>query len=232
MFKAAVILSALVAFTSAIPTPAAPLSSVPSYPAKSVAQTFELIANDTSSRPTLNLTLFSVTSFHVGAGQDYAVLLPPNKAVGGREFYLNGTAADIRYNSGDILSDSGSEPNIFPEGIVIPSATDAEGRFPVEINAGSGTPGVALSQFPDPWSRLQYGQDVFYGCKTTIINQEAIQLFARPAEAQTPAGCDEVILYPQCTRDFTEDADRPFAQNASCYTNVLDFLPGIYPVKA
>ena len=232
MFKPVILLSALAALGSAVPTPTTPASSIPSYPAKSQEATFELIANDTSSHPTLNLTLFSVTSFHVGAGLDYAVLLPPNKAVSGREFYLNGTAEDIRYNRADILSDSGSEPNIFPEGIIIPSVTDAQGRYPVEINAGQGTSGVTLSQFPNPWSRLQYGQYVFYGCKATITNQEVIQLFARPDDKQTPAGCNEIILYPQCTGPFTETASRPYAANALCYPNVLDFLPGVYPVKA
>ena len=225
------IFSTLAALSSALPAPTGPASSQPTFPSKQPGQTFELIANDTSSNPSLNLTLFSVTSFHVGAGQDYAVLLPPNKAVSGREFYVNGTAQDVYYHTADILSDAGSSPNIFPEGIIIPSATDAEGRYPVEINAGSGTPGVGLTQFPDPYSRLQYGQYVFYGCETTIINLEAIQLFARPYDAVTPVGCDEVVLYPQCAGNFTDGAQHPYAQNAECYANVLDFLPGSYPVK-
>ncbi|MCJ1331701.1 hypothetical protein MMC10_008393 [Thelotrema lepadinum] len=224
MFKPTVLLSALVALGSALPTATSPASTTPSYPPVSQAQTFELLAKDTSSSPSLNLTLFSVTSFHVGAGLDYAVLLPPNKAVGGREFYVNGTATDVRYNTADILSDAGSSPDIFPEGIIIPSVTDSEGRFPVEINAGLGTPGVGLTQFPDPYSRLQYGQYAFYGCKTTIINQEAIQLFARPYDAVTPAGCDEITLYPFCTGNFTDGAEHPYAQNAACYTSLDIFF--------
>ena len=229
MLKTTILLTAFAALSSALPTATSLASTQPTYPPVSQSETFELIANDTSSNPSLNLTLFSVTSFHVGAGSDYAVLLPPNKAVGGRQFYVNGTATDVRYHTADILSDAGSSPDIFPEGIVVPSSTDSEGRYPVEINAGIGTSGVGLTQFPDPYSRLQYGQYVFYGCKTTIINQEAIQLFARPYEAVTPAGCDEVTLYPFCTGEFTDGAEHPYAQKAACYSS-LDFLPSIYTV--
>lgn len=231
MFNSAVLVSALAILASALPTNTNPATSVLSYPPKTSSATFELVANDTSSPPSLNLTLFSVISLHVGAGQAHAVLLPPNKAVSGREFYVNGTATDVRYDTGNILGDAGSSPDTFPEGIIVSSTADAEGRYPIEVNAGSGTTGVAITQFPDPFSRLEYGGYGFYGCNTTIVNEEAIQLFARPPNTVTPAGCDEVTLFPQCTGAFTANASRPYAQNVSCYANVQDFLPGVFPVK-
>src|SRR4051812_45042071 len=88
---------------------AAPTSS-PIFPPRSSAADFRLVANVTANDLTPSINDYVLTSYHTGAGQAFAVLVPNTSATSGRTFYTNGTAEDIRYRRSNILTDGGSPP--------------------------------------------------------------------------------------------------------------------------
>src|SRR6186713_440735 len=118
---------------------------VPPIPPYTTSPTFTLRANAFTSNPSLPIANWSLTSFHTGAGMAIAVLVDPATSTSpGRPLYLNGTAHDLRYNTGNVLSDGGTP--VFPFGLVVGARGTAPKRF-VQINAGLGTTGVGITHF-------------------------------------------------------------------------------------
>ena len=104
----------------------------------------------------------------------------------------------------------------------MPLKKDVSGRRMLQIDARRGTSGVGLARDPDGAQlRLVHGSDAFYGCRTEIVGQEVVGLFARTREEATPGGCDDVVLLPQCEGEFGDGAEHPFAQAAECFPGGL-----------
>lgn len=149
-----------------------------------------------------------------------------------------GTAADIRYAGGSIVSDSGSPP--FPEGIYVQKETEHDATYPdehgVAINVGSGTIGVSLRAFPDPYFYLTAkAQGSYVACSRNVpyYNQDYIVVrFAYyPSDPNTglpvktiPEGCTAITLIPECDTlaALPEGSlsSHEFAANAKCYQDV------------
>jgi len=209
--KAAAVL-AFIGAASAAPTAA---RQAPNYPPTSLSDNFRLVANVTSSDLTFND--YVLTSYHIGAGTAYAVLVPNTTFTTGRIFYLNGTAEEVRYHNADVLSDSGSDP-LFPSGVII------NGDGTVSINAGLGEPGIGLTQFPDPISELS-GKSAaglageFYACQQELFpGANAVQLLFKELGVATPEGCSDVSLLAQCSEG--SGLDHPNGNTVNCYADV------------
>lgn len=80
-------------------TTAIPISTL-GYPPTLITQSFNFIVNVTSSDLTPRFDNHVLTSYHVGAGEAYAVLIENTTFVSARTLYVNGTAEEVWYNAG------------------------------------------------------------------------------------------------------------------------------------
>ncbi|KAI1264640.1 hypothetical protein F5Y18DRAFT_75802 [Xylariaceae sp. FL1019] len=220
---------------------ASPLSArqvIPNYPPNSLSKGFKLIANvtDPSTDLTPSVDGWEFLGIHTGAGFNDAVL---SNSYEGEIFYHNGTASEIHYGQGSIVADQGSNP--FPVGIYVQSATEYDATYPsehnVHINIGSGTIGISLRAFPDPYFPLTgpgIGTYVackrivpYYGSEWTVVRY-AYDVFNNETalyEPAIPEGCTAITLIPQC--DVLPDlpangsiSSHEFAANSKCYDDV------------
>ncbi|TVY38418.1 hypothetical protein LOCC1_G008307 [Lachnellula occidentalis] len=172
---------------------AAPTATTPQYPQQTSSESFTLIANVTSGDLSPSVQNWSVTSYHTGAGTAYAVL----QADTPRIFYANGTAQDLAFNGGTVLSDEGT-PATIPAAIVLgggDSVTDS-----ISINDGKGTAGVGITRGPDPIAIFYAaGGAGFYACEETFAPGAAKSVMLFQKHDVTPAGCADVVLLPQCS---------------------------------
>ncbi|KAF7903993.1 hypothetical protein EAF00_001327 [Botryotinia globosa] len=217
-------LALLTSVTSAAPTRRQTYSTPP----KSTSTHFTLVANVTSGDLAINH--FVLESYHTGAGTAYAVLAEDTSEANPRIFYINGTATDVRFGNSSTITDSGSGSDSFPESLTItPSdpASSSTGSSTVEINAGAGQPYVGLTASPFQTTQLHgYQGETFYACNTTLLYGPAIQLFYRGYSQETPAGCSDVALLPQCSEGSgAEDAS---AATVSCYDDVAAIDWSVY----
>lgn len=151
---------------------------------------------------------------------------------------LVGTASEIRYGQGSILSDGGSPP--FPYGIYVQNATEYDYTYTAEhdvtLDVGSGTIGVSLLAFPDPYFYLTAtlpGTYVacprivpYYQAEYVVIRyaydlfNETTALFMR----DIPAGCTAITLIPECDTlpELPEGSlsSHAFASPSKCYDDV------------
>lgn len=184
----------LTGLTTAAPT--STTDTAPAYPSHSYAQNFNLIANVTNiGSSNFSVQNYAVQSYHLGAGTAAAVLALSSDA--NRPFYQNGTDS---VHITDVLSDGGTPP--FPEGFIVDTTLDSEGRNGCYVNAGAGTTGVQITRFPDPVSRLEYAGGQFYACTTLLLGGPQVQVFWRAYGEVTPDGCAEITLFPQCEPRF------------------------------
>ena len=156
------------------------------------ALNFYLSAVVPSYSPLHHIDGWNLTSYHIAAGYDYAVLaeLP------GRILYESGTDAEFDNHTSQIYSDGGTPP--WPWGVYIqPNASeslDKQGRRHVSIVSGSGTPGIQVNWLSYLWS----GTGQFYACNATLPYGPAITLYFREAEQETPEECSDVFLKSYC----------------------------------
>ncbi|RYP73696.1 hypothetical protein DL769_004167 [Monosporascus sp. CRB-8-3] len=215
---------------------AVPLSSrqfVPNYPPTSTSKGFRLIVNVTDPTKDLSPPVngWSFSTVHTGAGLSDAVVSADQGI--GRIYYQNGTAEEIRYKSGSVLSDGGTP--LFPWGIRVQARGEAD-EPAVRVNAGSGTKGVALSAFPEPYSYLTgTNPGVYAVCPRFIPYYNATFNVVRWAydefdyatgfyERTVPEDCVAVNFLPQCA-DLPEPPEgslssHEFAANSKCYEDV------------
>lgn len=192
---------------------------VPNYPPTALSSNFRLIANVTGTDLAAPINHYALTSYHTGAGTAYAVLVPNTTPTTGRIFYVNGTAEEVRYNAGNLLSDQGTP--LFPGGVSI--NTDNT----VSINGGAGQAGVGLKHFPVAVPELAYlGGGEFYGCVKDLVFGSAVQLFYKQEGSPTPAGCADVSLLPQCSEG--SGAEDTFANTVNCYADVAGIDWSVY----
>jgi len=202
--------TAVLAFASA--AVAAPQFDKPLAPPWSQSTSFRLVANVTGADLTPPVQDFVVTSYHVGAGQAAAVLVANDETNPGRQFYVNGTAEDVRYNRGNILTSGGTPvcslsptssfsrtkantTQPFPYGIQISPAPATS----VSINAGLGTSGVGLERFPSPITYLTAPEAATYvACTTQLPYSVGVTLNVLRTGEEVPAECAKVTLFPEC----------------------------------
>ncbi|KFY70228.1 hypothetical protein V498_10381, partial [Pseudogymnoascus sp. VKM F-4517 (FW-2822)] len=186
--------TAILAFASA--AVAAPQLDKPLAPPWTQSTSFRLVANVTGADLIPSVQNYVVTSAHIGAGQGAAVLVPNDATNPGRQFYVNGTAEEVRYNRATVQSSGGAAPNVYPYGIQIAPAP-ATG---VTINAGLGTPSVGLERFPSPVTFLTAPEAATYvACNERLTFGDAIALNVLRTGEAVPAGCAEVKLLPECS---------------------------------
>ncbi|KAI1200744.1 hypothetical protein F5X97DRAFT_292801 [Nemania serpens] len=232
-------LKTLVAVGAAGLASAIPLETrqiVPHYPPSSISTGFRLVANVTDPATDLTPSVdgWELQGIHTGAGLDDATLTSGT----GRIFYHNGTAVEIRFGEGSILSDGGTPP--FPWGIYVQKEDEYDYTYPAEhdvaINGGSGTIGVSLLAFPSPYTYLTAkAQGTYVACPRTvpyynaefIVVRFAYDLFdpvtALPVR-DIPEGCTAITLIPECDTlaELPEGslASHEFAATTKCYDDV------------
>ncbi|TVY42631.1 hypothetical protein LSUB1_G005402 [Lachnellula subtilissima] len=192
----------------------------PQYPQQTSTESFTLIANVTSGDLSPSIQNWAVTSYHTGAGMAYAVLAAETPRI----FYANGTAEDLSFNRGNVLSDEGTPPTI-PAGIVLGAASSATDS--ISINDGLGTAGVGITRGPDPIAKLFVpGGQGFYACEQVPVTggSSAVMLFEKQDE--TPAGCADVVLLPQCSAG--SGATHPTPALSGCYVDVAGIDWSVY----
>ncbi|KFY19946.1 hypothetical protein V493_07793 [Pseudogymnoascus sp. VKM F-4281 (FW-2241)] len=212
--------TAILALSSA--AAAAPQLGMPLAPPWGQSTSFRLVANVRGNDLVPSIQDYVLTSYHVGAGQGAAVLVPNDDANAGRQFYVNGSAEDVRYNRGTVQS-SGGTPS-FPFGIQIAPAPSTA----VTINAGLGTPGVGLARFPSSVTYLTAPEAGYVACKQQLPYGEAIALNVLRRGEAVPAGCAEVKLLPECSEG---DGSVHETENiVQCYVDVaaIDWSLYIY----
>ncbi|KAI0150500.1 hypothetical protein GGR57DRAFT_504160 [Xylariaceae sp. FL1272] len=235
MYKTILSLAAAGTITA---TPLSCRQVIPNYPPSSLSMGFKLIANvtDPSTDLTPSVDGWEFLGIHTGAGLNDAVL---SNSYTGEIFYHNGTAEEIRYGYGSVVTDQGANP--FPVGIYVQSETEFDSTYPAEhnvhINVGSGTIGVTLSAFPDPYFPLtgpSLGSYVacnrivpYYGDEWTVVRYAYSEYNEETAlfEPVIPEGCTAITLIPQC--DVLPDlpkngsiSSHEFASPSRCYDDV------------
>lgn len=232
----------LASFTSAIPSYPIQRRQAPNYPPHSTSNAFTLIAN--VSEPYLSTPLgtainkYTVNSYHSGAGTSFGVLTQSSNATTGRIFYENGTASEVRFGQGDVLTDGGS-PTV-PYGLIVQQedqktvVANSTGRD-TYINVGNGTVSIGMTSFPNPVLELATKYGAWAACNVTLLYGQAIQLQVRyPSDSivngtlveddDVPDGCVAVSLLPQCAELNTLEpgslADHTYAVEVGCYDNV------------
>ncbi|KAI8944839.1 hypothetical protein F4801DRAFT_585026 [Xylaria longipes] len=218
---------------------AVPLESrqvIPNYPPNELSKGFRLVANVTDPATDLTPSVdgWELQGIHTGAGSSDATLTSGTGTV----YYHNGTAAEIRFGSGSILTDGGTPP--FPFGIYVQTEQEVDATYPkehdVSINAGSGTIGVSLLAFPDPYFYLTgHAQGTYVACPRTVpyYNREfivvrfAYDIFDSDTALYVhdiPEGCTAITLIPECDTlaELPEGSysSHEFAADSKCYTDV------------
>lgn len=172
----------------------------PSNPTTSTSANFRLVANVTNGDLTPSIENWAISTYHITAGLDY-VILEPNNVTTSRVFYINGTTAEVNHETSNILTDDGTPPT--PYGLIVPppNVTDSQGRRALELQAAPGTAGIFLSPSVDSMPHLVYDtvglESTFYACNTTLPYGPAVVVYYRTREEATPAGCADLVLYPE-----------------------------------
>ncbi|KAI0967247.1 hypothetical protein F4678DRAFT_447046 [Xylaria arbuscula] len=236
MAKFTALLAAAGAASLASASPMQPRQVIPNYPPNELSTGFRLVANVTDPATDLTPSVdgWELQGIHTGAGLNDAVLTSDK----GRIFYHNGTATEIRYGEGSILSDGGSPP--FPYGIYVQGEDAFDATYPAEhdvtINVGSGTIGVSLLAFPDPYFYLTaHAQGTYVACPRTVPYYNAeynVVRFAYDTFDQdtalfvpnVPEGCTAITLIPECDTlaELPEGSlsSHEFAAESKCYADV------------
>ncbi|KAK3997912.1 hypothetical protein QBC44DRAFT_354382 [Cladorrhinum sp. PSN332] len=194
-------------------TTASPLStrqwSKP-YPPYTYAKYFSLVAN--ISDPELAASTFPgvtppasgwvLTSVHVGAGRNAAVLSPPRPEIsGGQILFQNGTGRDI--------SAAATSINLPPfetnSGVVVPwgiqfDRVGGSNVFEVGMNFGRGSVGAGIEGgLRNPYAE-GFGPGVFVVCFQESPTYGRVQYGVKAVEGGNlvPEGCLRVGLFAQC----------------------------------
>lgn len=229
-------LLAAVGLAAAAPT----ARQAPNYPPASSSNAFRLVVNvtDPTTDFTPSINDYVLTSYHVGAGEAYAVLQPNLTFTSGRILYENGTAYDVRFGAASVISDGGTPP--FPEGLYVQNETEFDYKYTTQHNAmflpGGGTKGVGLAQFPNPIPYLANpGSGSFAACNNTLPYGPAFSLVYAYAtftdadgnydyQKNIPEGCAEITLLPECAtiNDLPAGSysSHEFASTQRCYEDV------------
>ncbi|PHH81231.1 hypothetical protein CDD82_1208 [Ophiocordyceps australis] len=203
----------------------------PRYPSTSQSDAFRLVINLTDpSRdfsPSVQNTY--VASIHVGAG--LALVGNVDSTPNARIFYQNGTAEQRRDGHSTVITDSGTPP--FPSGLRLTKDGPDAKVSTAHLDAGQGTPGIRLSNFPEPYVFLN--PETWLACNQSLAYYQG-QYFIILKQAQTsvgqdgyanpniPQNCVPVRLVPECTQLNSlppgSYSSHEFAVNDRCYDDV------------
>ncbi|KAK3719269.1 hypothetical protein LTR37_004488 [Vermiconidia calcicola] len=196
-------------------------------PTYTTSPNFRLVASVKKNDLSPSIDDWTVSTYHLGACYEAAVMTPSDTDDEdyGRTFYANGTNSDIQDGKGDIVTDGATPPT--PYGFTVPQLdqTDDDDRRAVQIICGEGTPGVAITRSSNSRPHLIYndqaGNETFggwYACNAALGPDNEVILYYRSSEEETPDGCADLILYPECVSNGSSVA--PNAQAGPCYPNV------------
>ncbi|PHH60928.1 hypothetical protein CDD81_1039 [Ophiocordyceps australis] len=207
----------------------------PNYAQTSQSDAFNLVINVTDPArdftPSVQNTY--VASIHVGAG--LALVGNVDSTQNARIFYQNGTAEQRRDGHSTVITDSGTPP--FPSGLRL-TKDDASAKVSTaHLDAGQGTPGIRLSNFPEPYVFLN--PETWLACNESLPYYQG-QYFIILKQAQTSVGqdgyanrnipdnCAPVRLIPQCTQlNSLPDgsySSHDFALQDRCYHDVSSII--------
>ncbi|KAJ8132914.1 hypothetical protein O1611_g709 [Lasiodiplodia mahajangana] len=216
---------------------AVPLESrqvIPNYPPNQISTGFRLVANVTDPATDLTPSVdgWEFQGIHTGAALNDVVLTSGT----GNIFYHNGTASEIRYGQGNVLSDLG----LYPYGIGVDNQTEFDYYYTAEhdvtLNVGQGTIGVSLLAFPSPYFYLTAtAPGTYVACPRTVAYYQREFVVVRYAydifdntTAQfvqdIPEGCTAITLIPECDTlpELPEgsQSSHQFASPSKCYEDV------------
>ncbi|KAH7318397.1 hypothetical protein B0I35DRAFT_432005 [Stachybotrys elegans] len=225
-FSTALSVSGLLGLAVALPQQ--PSDGRPYYPPVLKSRGFTLVVNviDRANDFYPPIHGFYLSGIHAGAGTAVAGITSAN----GRIFYQNGTETEADTYRSNILSDSGLPA--FPSGIVIEPVQESDTLSHVYLNAGAGTRGVFLSDFPQTYVSLQPESFVacnevvpYYGDRQfVVIKQANYSIYEQDVDYNIPPGCIRIRLVPQCTMlgDLApgSHSSHEFAFEANCYDDV------------
>jgi hypothetical protein len=161
-----------------------------------------------------------VTSIHTGAG--LALVGNTDDKSTGRVFYQNGTEAEYKDKQSTVITDGGTPP--FPSGFTINSEDGDDGITDGHLDAGPGTPGVALADedgesylLPNYYLACYEPLEYYQGQKFIVIRHS-------DNEDDVPEQCRSVRLVPQCAKlnNLPKDAlsSHEYALDSPCYKDV------------
>ncbi|KAH8651019.1 hypothetical protein BX600DRAFT_441466 [Xylariales sp. PMI_506] len=227
---------------------AAPLISsrqVPNYPPTSLSTGFRLIANVTDPSTDLSPSVdnWVFTAIHVGAGLNDATLQADGSGVG-NTFYQNGTAEQIAYNQGTIVTDGGTPLAPYSVSVASADETDEAGYHDVTVNVGLGTNGVQTAQFPNVYPIVKApAQGQYVACNQLEPYYQEDFVTVRYSYAVwnpdtalydqvVPEGCTAITLVPECAA--LEDlpagslSSHEYATTVNCYEDVSSINWSLY----
>ncbi|GFP55417.1 hypothetical protein ACSS6W_009265 [Trichoderma asperelloides] len=217
---------------------AAPANIVPNYPPHQLSTGFRLVVNVTDKALDLKPSVqgLYVDSIHVGAGLNVAGVGPKDTS---NIFYQNGTAAEYRYGRATTITDEATP--LSPFGLSLSKNPGSETLSSAYINGGAGTPGVQISQFPEPYLFLtpetfvicNNPLEYYQGRKFLVVEQAATTVSSDgKIEKNIPAGCAPVRLLPECatleTLPAGSYASHEFALETGCYADVASINWSLY----
>ncbi|RFU76792.1 hypothetical protein TARUN_5463 [Trichoderma arundinaceum] len=217
---------------------ASPLNVVPNYPPHKLSTGFRLAVNVTDKSRDFKPSIqgLYLNSIHVGAGLNQV-------GIGAKDisniFYQNGTAAEYRFGASTTITDEATP--LTPFGLSLYKDGSSKTLSTAAINGGAGTPGVAISQFPEPYLFLLPETYVicneslayYQGTHFLVVEQAATTVSeAGQIEKNIPEGCAPVRLLPECAKleDLPEGsyASHEFALNSQCYEDVSSINWSLY----
>ncbi|KAL7925548.1 hypothetical protein ACQKWADRAFT_310474 [Trichoderma austrokoningii] len=197
---------------------AAPANVVPNYPPHQQSTGFRLVVNVTDKALDLSPSVqgLYVNSIHV-------------------ERHRRRVPLRQRYH----ITDEATP--LSPFGLSLSKNADSDTVSSAYINGGAGTPGVQISQFPEPFlflepetfvicnSPLQYYQ----GQKFLVVEQAATTIGSNgQVEKNIPEGCAPVRLLPECATleslPAGSYASHEFALDSECYADVASINWSLY----
>ncbi|KND87161.1 hypothetical protein TOPH_08207 [Tolypocladium ophioglossoides CBS 100239] len=203
----------------------------PRFPQQSTSKGFYLVVNvtDPSRDFTPSIQNNYINSIHVGAG--LALVGAGSAANNPRVFYQNGTASEVHYRQGTVISDGGLPPA--PYGVSLPAGEGSGEVSTVHLNGGPGTKGIGLTRVPEPYAFLYpetyavCNESVAYYRGKHFLILKHIKTTPRPdgtVEHNVPKECAPVRLFPECTElnklPSGAISSHEFAQESGCYNNV------------
>ena len=126
-------------------------------------------------------------------------------------FYVNGTDDEFANRKATIHTDQGGPPTR-PYGVGISTEPDEEGRLPVYLSCGEGSPGLQVAEWP---GTVYFETGTMYVCNTTKHDDKVFALFWHEKGKPTPKECVGLELQAWCLD--VEGEEHEFQRNSTCY---------------
>ena len=127
-------------------------------------------------------------------------------------FYVNGTDDEFNNRQATLQTDRGGPPP-WSHGVGISEIPDEEGRLPVYVGCGGGSPGLQVADWP---GTVYFETGTMYVCNTTKLDDEVLGLFWHERGQPTPKECLGLELQAWCL-DIEGALQHEFQRNSTCY---------------